>query len=168
MVDVHRVADRLGDLRVHWPRVAARHVEHCEAGAGCDPLDLDVATRRQRVSGVDEGGEVIGLPSLRSDDARCAERLASVGWGAGAEPAEVPVVEDDVLPACSNQVRKVHVDAVGDDPDLDAGAVGDLLCGVDVHHVSRLRLDQRHDRIARADLLRGRQRKHAVLAMDGT
>ena len=24
--------------------------------------------------------------------------------------------------ACSNQVRKVHVDAVGDDPDLDAGA----------------------------------------------
>jgi hypothetical protein len=95
VVDVDRVADRLGDLRVQRPRVAARRVEHCEAGAGCDPLDLDVAPRRQRMSGVDEGGEVIGLPSLRSDDARCAERLPPVGWGAGAEPAEVPVVEDD-------------------------------------------------------------------------
>ena len=40
---------------------------------------------------------------------------------AEAEPAEVLVVEDDVLAVRPDQVWVVRVDAVGDDPDLDPG-----------------------------------------------
>jgi hypothetical protein len=57
-----------------------------------------------------------------------ASRNASRPSGprADAEPAEVLVVEDDMLAAGADQIRVVRVDAVVDDPDLDARPVDDL------------------------------------------
>ncbi len=74
-------------------------------------------------AGLTKLAQVVGLVALRGDRARVEERLAAVGRRADTEPAEVLVVEDDVLAARADQVRVVRVDAVGDDADLDAGPV---------------------------------------------
>jgi len=50
----------------------------------------------------------------------------------GAEPAEVLIVDEDVLAAGPDQVGVVRVDAVGDDADLDAGPVSELIGSVHV------------------------------------
>src|SRR5262249_59386983 len=115
----HGPLDRLDDLRVEEPEVEPRDVQHREAGAGRDALDLDVAAGRQRVRRVDEPGQVIGLVALRGDRARVEEGLPAVGGRAVAEPAEVLEVEDDVLAAGADQVGVGRVDAGGGDGDRD-------------------------------------------------
>ena len=79
------------------------------------------------MSWIDEPGQVVGLVALRGDRPGVEERLPAIGRSADAEPAEVLVIEDDVLATRADQVRVVRVDAVGDDPDFDARPVGDLL-----------------------------------------
>ena len=151
-ITAHSIAWMICELKN--PALRPGHVQHRQAGAGRDALDLDVAPRWQRVRRVDEAGQVVGLVALRGDRARVQERLAAIGRRAGTETAEVLVVEDDVLAAGPDQIGVVRVDAVGDDADLDPGPVHDLFRGVHVHHFARLGLGQRLGRVARADLLR--------------
>ena len=140
---------------------------HRQARTGCDSHDLDVASGRQRVGRVDEIGQIVARVALSGDGTGVQERLPAVGRRRDAEAAEVLVVEDHVVAVRPDQVGVVRVDAIGDDPDFDAGPVDDLVGGVRVHHLARLGLDQRHGRIARADLLVGRRAGPAVMRRAG-
>ena len=109
---------------------------------------------------VHEAGQVVDLGALGGNGASVEEGLAAVGRGVVAEATEVLEVEDDVL-AVALQVWIVGIEPVGDDADLDAGAVDQVvgrwlgLAGLElhVHHLQGLWLQERHRRIGRADLL---------------
>ncbi len=154
VVSHDRVLDRLEDRGVEDCGVVAERVEHRQTGARGEALDPNVAASRQRLRRVDELRQVVDLVALRGDEARGEEGQQAAGHREGTIPAEVLEVEDDVLAVRPDEVGVARVDAVGDDPDLDAGAVRDLVSGVDVHQRPRLGLDQWLGRVARADLLR--------------
>src|SRR5439155_24756698 len=99
-----------------------------------------------------------GRVPLGGDGAGVEEGLPAVGRGVVPVSAEVLVVEDDRA-AVARQVGVVDVQAVGDDPHLDAGAVGQVVrrgAGVtglvlDVHGLQGLGLQERHIWVRRAD-----------------
>ena len=163
MVVAQGVVEALEDDRVVG---AVRVAEHLHPDQGCargDAAHRDVAALGQRVRGRVEVRDVVGLPALRSDRARVAERLGGAGRRVQSVPAEVLVVDEHVAAIGPDEVRVVDVQSVGEERDLDALAGGERLrlgrAGVlegGVRRLERLGLEQGLARVRGAHLLSAR------------